>query len=107
MKTYKEFRTTLADELIEQYNIETTEEIYNVSYREFVSNGGGSFDDFTKYAADELYERIQRRKRPMTEYINQVKRLLTRLTRLEGDAKMDVLGELFSIMIQYQLYGSR
>ena len=52
-------------------------------------------------------EGIQRRKRSQTEYLSKVNSLSRQLKNKEGDEKMDILGELVLISIQFQLFGMR
>jgi len=52
-------------------------------------------------------EGIQRRKRSQTEYLSKVNSLSRQLKNKEGDDKIDILGELVLISIQFQLFGMR
>ena len=52
-------------------------------------------------------EGIQRRKRSQTEYLSKVNSLSRQLKNKEGDDKIDMLGELVLVGIQFQLFGMR
>jgi len=52
-------------------------------------------------------EGIQRRKRSQTEYLSKVNSLSRQLKNKEGEDKIDILGELLLITIQFQLFGMR
>ena len=52
-------------------------------------------------------EGIQRRKKSQTEYMTRVNGLFRQLKNKEGDDKIDILGELVLISIQFQLFGMR
>lgn len=54
----------------------------------------------------EFYESsIQRRNKTKTEFTSRVNSLSRKLKNKSGDDKLDILGELIQVIIQYQLYG--
>jgi len=55
----------------------------------------------------DVFEGIQRRKKSQTEYLTRVNGLLRQLKNKQGDDKIDMLGELVLVGIQFQLFGMR
>ena len=52
-------------------------------------------------------EGIQRRKKSQTEYMTRVSKLYQDLKHKQGDEKLDTIGDLLKIIIQFQLFGMR
>ena len=52
-------------------------------------------------------ESIQRRKKSQTEYMTRVNKLFQDLKHSQGDDKMDVIGNLLKVVLQFQLYGMK
>jgi len=52
-------------------------------------------------------ESFQRRKKTETEYVTKVNKLFQDLKDSQGNDKIDVIGSLIKIIIQFQLYGMK
>ena len=52
-------------------------------------------------------EGIQRRKKSQSEYMSKVSKLCQDLKQKQGDDKMDTIGDLLKVVIQFQLFGMK
>ena len=69
----------------------------------------GNTDPYTDSCIykDIFEESIQRRKKSQSEYIMKVGKLYQDLKQKQGDDKMNTIGDLLKVVIQFQLFGMK
>ena len=108
MKNFSEFKTEMeqviqkSDEEIKDWTDEDWEK--KMEYFKDLSEGNTDPDPCIY---KDVFEGIQRRKKSQTEYLTRVNGLLRQLKNKQGDDKIDMLGELVLVGIQFQLFGMR
>ena len=120
MKNFSEFKTEIeqviqnVDEKTKDWSDENWERDWKKTERDtmmeyFKDLSEGNTDPYIDpYIYKGVFkEGIQRRKRSQTEYLSKINSLSRQLKNKEGDDKIDILGELVLVGIQFQLFGMR
>jgi len=118
MKTYKDFKTEM-EQVIKEVDEKTkdwsdkdhddhwkkVEQETRMEYFKDLSEGNIEPNDCIYRSFYD--ESFQRRKKTETEYVTKVNKLFQDLKDSQGNDKIDVIGSLIKIVIQFQLFGMK
>ena len=120
MKDFGEFRTEMEqtikdiDQKTKDWSNEDWERDWKKKERDtmmeyFEDLSTGNTDPYTDSCIykNVFEENIQRRKKSQTEYITKVGKLYQDLKQKQGDEKLDTIGDLIKVIIQFQLFGMK
>lgn len=120
MKDFGEFRTEMEQTIkdIDQKTKDWTDKDWERDWKKrerdtmmeyFEDLSTGNTDPYTDSCIykDVFEESIQRRKKSQSEYITKVSKLYQDLKQKQGDDKMDTIGDLLKVVIQFQLFGMK
>ena len=120
MKNFSEWKTEMeqvvkdVDEKTKDWSNEDWEKDWKKRERDtmmeyFEDLSTGNTDPYTDSCIyrNVFEEGIQRRKKSQSEYMTKVSKLYQDLKQKQGDDKMDTIGNLLKVVIQFQLFGMK
>ena len=120
MKNFGEFKTEIeqviqeVDEKTKDWSNEDWERDWKKKERDtmmeyFEDLSTGNTDPYTDSCIyrNVFEEGIQRRKKSQSEYMTKVSKLYQDLKQKQGDDKIDTIGDLLKVVIQFQLFGMK